>query len=128
MSGDLDGLISDLGNVARVSPRAARTILQETAEPAKAHWKSAASTGRSSSRYARAITYETHQLSDGASGEIGARIGGAGSLGLLDDPLSSGGVRSVPSRARRSTAKFIQGEFDKRGKTVVDHTLKDSGL
>lgn len=123
---DLDGLIRDFDQVTRVSPKAARQILQETAEPAKQHWKQAASTGRSASRYARQISYNTYQLQDGARGEIGARLGGAGSLGILDDPLAS--VRSNPSRARRSASKFIQGEFDKRGKTVVDRTLKDSGL
>lgn len=126
MSDDLGRLVSDLNQVARVSPKAAREILQETAEPAKQHWKQAASTGRSASRYARQITFNTYQLPAGAEGEIGARTGGAGSLGILDDPLAS--VRSNPSRARRSASKFIQGEFDKRGKTVVDRTLRDSGL
>ena len=128
MSDDLDGLIRDLDAVARVSPKAAREILQQTAEPAKEHWKTAASTGRSASRYARQITYNTFERPWGAEGEIGARTGGAGSLGILDDPLNAAGVKSAPSRARRSAAKFIEGEFDKRGKTVVDRTLKDAGL
>lgn len=125
---DLDGLIRDLNTVSRVSPKAAREILQQTAEPAKEHWKAAASTGRSASKYAARISYSTTQTAAGAEGEIGARTGGAGSLGILDDPLSTGGVRSTPSRARRSAAKFVEGEFDRRGKTVVDQTLKDAGL
>lgn len=125
---DLDGLIRDLDRVSRMSPKAARDILRETAEPAKKHWQAAASTGRTASKYARRISYNTKQTRDGAEAEIGARIGGVGSLGILDDPLSVGGMRSTPSRARRDAAKFIEQEFDRRGKVVVDKTLKDAGL
>lgn len=125
---DLDGLIRDLDQVTRVSPKVAREILQEVAEPAKQHWKQAASTGRTASRYARRITYNTYENADGARAEIGARIGGSGSLGILDDPESTGGIRSKPSRARRDTAKFIDKEFGKRGRIVVDKALKDAGL
>src|SRR5690606_16855092 len=69
---DLDGLIGDLGEVTRVSPKAARRILQKTAEPSKEFWKGAASKGRRSGSYASAITYNTQQLANGAEGEMGA--------------------------------------------------------
>lgn len=128
MSDDLDALARDMRQVTRVSPQSARTILQNTADTAKEHWQDAASTGRTATRYARRITYNTYQRGWGAEGEIGARTGGAGSFGFLDDPLSTGGLRSTPSRARRSTSKVIQSEFDKQGRTVVDKTLRDAGL
>lgn len=125
---DLDALKKDLQRVSYVSPQAGRKILQEVADEAKKHWQEAASTGRSASRYARRISYETSVTASGAEGEIGATLGKSGSLGILDDPISTGGITSTPSRARRSTSKFIEGEFEKRGSVVVDGFLKGSGL
>lgn len=125
---DLDGLIRDLQQVSRVSPESARAILQRTAEPAKEHWRAAAARGgRTAAGYASRITYNTYQLAGGAEGEIGARAGGYGSFGILDDPLG-GGVKSTPSRARRDAERFVSDTFDKMGKIVVDRTLRDARL
>lgn len=139
---DLYGLIADLTEVPNLVNRKVEQAVQQTAIHTKKSWAEAAKKGPMGRQYAPTIDYETREFGAFGQGQYTAEIGpdlaryggstGKGglvpSMGILDDPQSTGNIKTPPSRARRKAEKFAAEELLKGIDIAVEQSQKAVGL
>ena len=138
----LDALAQDLTEIPGLINAKAKQAVQHVALNTKKSWAADAKKGPRGGRYAPTIDYEECEFGGFGQGVFEAEIGpnlaryggktGKGglipSLGILDDPESSGGIRTTPSRARRRAEKFAAKDLVKGIEIAVEQSLKKAGL
>lgn len=139
---ELTELYQDLTEVPHLINDFAEKAVSVAAEHTKKSWQADAKKGPRGARYAPTIDYEKREFGAFGQGVYAADIGpnlaryggktGKGglipSLGILDDPESSGGIRTTPSRARRRAEKFAAEDLVKGVEIAVEQSLKKAGL
>jgi hypothetical protein len=96
MSDDLSKLALDLEREARVTPVAARAVVQHGCLNIKQDWRRLASGIAHAKRYPLSITYETRVLANSAVGEIGPTLEDPNDQGFLGEVLEHGGAHNAP--------------------------------
>ena len=139
---DVYGLIADLTEIPNVVNRKVEQAVQQTAIRTKKAWAEQAVKGPMGDQYAPTIDYELREFGAFGQGQYSAEIGpdlarygghtGKGglvpSMGILDDPQSTGNIKTPPSRARRKAEKFAVEELLKGIDIAVTESHKEVGL
>jgi hypothetical protein len=136
------GLTADLTAAPQVLNQKVRQAIQQSGIRTKESWAKDARRGTGGAQYAPTIDYEASE--SGADGEgaytvdigpnlkrYGGKTGVGGlvpSFGIFDDPLSSAGIATPPSRARPRAEKFGGEDLVKGISIAVDQSLKERGL
>ena len=142
---DINRLAADLTDLPNLIYAEVKKSMQQTAmETKKVHQKEATK-GPGGRQYAATIDYTLEGVGVGngrAGGTISVEVGpnleryggktGKGglipSLGFLDDPESTGGISSPPTRARREAEKFVEKELPRRLQIAVDESARRANL
>ena len=139
---ELDKLNLDLTEAANIDNLQAKQIVQQAALRTKESWAKDAAKGVGGEQYSATIDYEEREFGGFGQGVYAAEIGpnlaryggitGKGglipSLGIFDDPQSSGGISATPTRARPKAEKFAIKDLEKGVQIAIDKTLKRLGL
>lgn len=108
---DLDRLEQDLGKVPTRTLSDVRKAVEVSARNLKDGWQDAARAAnpKHARGYPATISYETKTRIDGPSAVVGPEIGGAGSLGILED--APGGVAAAPQRNWEKPLRDVESDL-----------------
>jgi hypothetical protein len=137
---DFKKLEADLKDLAQVSPRKARQVVQQAGIRTKQEWQKDAAGNPFHKRYTATIDYEiTGSVKDGEITldvgpdikRYGGKTGRGGlvpSAGIFDDPRRDGGISVTPDRARVRAEKFAADDVEKGIDIAIGQLLKEHGL
>jgi len=110
---DLAKLEADLGKVPGRMLGDVRKAVEVASRGMKDDWIAAAEAANPSHarRYPASISYDIRNRIGSVTGVVGPALGGAGSLGLLED--ANGGVRSAPQRNWQAPLKAAEADLQR---------------